>query len=648
MNILSVEIDNFLIIDHAKIDLHDRGLIRIAGTNDDDSTSNSNGSGKSTLIEAVYWSLFGDTLRSLKSADDVVNSNVGANCSVATMLEDSGKQIKVVRYRKHSKQKNNLYLYIDDVDSRGKDNRETQEFIEALIGVDKITFASSIVFGQGYSKNLRRFSELTDKEQKECLEKILELEVFQDAHADTKIAITNKNNELLAVDMKLEAFSLRLDRLLISIDEDIESRNDFSGDIAAKIDIAGGTLVSLGETIAEYEHNIGEYDLADLEDAGIRLESLRELKADVVVKKSNLQTKYFEKKTKLITIKNGVSKDIHIFLDRKDKLCKPSSDGEDCWYCGGMIIKKKILEKSDGLDFEIQDREKTLSQLEDGLSKLEIGYTKRKEKLAKESLAIEELISDVEAEIADVSVQQRELAVLETKLSALVEKKQVIEDSIAELECRVNPWDKILAKKKAEVETVESAVAEKKVSVAAYKEDLQYLEFWKKGFSRQGIRSFMLDRVIPFLNERVNKYLGILTDGGIQVEFNAVKKLASGEYRENFHVAVTNTRAAQTYEGNSGGEKRRIDLAVSLAINDLIAGRAGKRFNILLLDEVFENIDETGTYYVVKVLEELARSRSSVFVITHQDSLSDYFHNEIEVHRLDGKSTIRELSEGGN
>jgi len=90
-----------------------------------------------------------------------------------------------------------------------------------------------------------------------------------------------------------------------------------------------------------------------------------------------------------------------------------------------------------------------------------------------------------------------------------------------------------------------------------------------------------------------------------------------------------------------GGEKRRIDLAISLAINDFIASRSGKRFNILLLDEVFENIDETGVYYVVKVLEELAKNRSSVFVITHHDSLASYFSETIKLSRKDGVSYIQ-------
>ncbi|HAI43814.1 MAG TPA: hypothetical protein DCM40_39815, partial [Maribacter sp.] len=156
MEIQSVGIRNFLIIGEVDAILSGRGLTRIAGENLDDTTSSSNGSGKSCILEAVYWCLFGDTLRNIRSADGVVNNTVKKDCSVVVQMADGDTKYQVERYRKHTKKKNNLYLYINGVDSRGKDNRETQEFIESVIGMDKISFANSIIFGQGHSKNLKR------------------------------------------------------------------------------------------------------------------------------------------------------------------------------------------------------------------------------------------------------------------------------------------------------------------------------------------------------------------------------------------------------------------------------------------------------------------------------------------------------------
>ena len=113
MDINSVGIRNFLIISEVDAILSGRGLTRIAGENLDDTTSSSNGSGKSCILEAVYWCLFGDTLRSIKSADGVVNNNVKKDCSVIVQMTEGDVKYRVERYRKHSKKKNNLYLYIN-------------------------------------------------------------------------------------------------------------------------------------------------------------------------------------------------------------------------------------------------------------------------------------------------------------------------------------------------------------------------------------------------------------------------------------------------------------------------------------------------------------------------------------------------------
>ncbi len=640
MNILSVELDNFLIIQKAVVELNNRGLVHIVGINEDDSTSNSNGSGKSAIIEAVYWGLFGDTLRSLKSVDDVVNNNVGANCCVSVNLEDEGKQIKVTRYRKHTKHKNNLYLYIDEVDSRGKDNRETQEFIEALIGVDKTTFASSIVFGQGYSKNLRRFSELTDKEQKECLEKILELEIFQESFILVKKQILEKNTDLQLCQNDIQNLDTQTTKLQEEIEGIEESCSSHDKDIQTRVEALDESILEIEANIKLVECEIEECVVEGSEEVQEQLQALSEMLESNSQKLAKLQATYLEKRSKLTVIKNGIIRDVKSLQDRKDKLMDPDSEGEDCWYCGGLVLEKNITEKSDGFDFEIKDQQKTLADLDISFEKLENGYKKRQNKISEERGGIKELVAVAEETMSVCRESQRQIAVLEERKVSLEEKKKIKRSQIKEYQGRENPWGKILETKLKELSDLEGKVVEHKEKRDSIFEELKYLEFWKKGFSRQGIRSFMLDKVIPFLNKQANKYLGILTDGGIQIEFNAVKRLASGEYRENFHVAVNNVRAAQTYEGNSGGEKRRIDLAVSLAINDLIAGRSGKRFNILLLDEIFENLDEVGVHYAVKTLEEIAKKKSSVFIITHSEILADVFQNEIVVRRKDGLSTI--------
>ena len=60
---------------------------------------------------------------------------------------------------------------------------------------------------------------------------------------------------------------------------------------------------------------------------------------------------------------------------------------------------------------------------------------------------------------------------------------------------------------------------------------------------------------------------------------------------------------------------------------------------------MFEGVDADGLYYVIKVLEDIARRKSSVFVITHRDELKSYFSDEILMARREGLSYVEKFSE---
>ena len=641
MIIKSVEINNFLIVGHALVPLHNRGLVRICGDNNDDSTSSSNGSGKSTIIEAIYWALFGDTLRNLKSADSVVNNKVKADCSVVVELEENKKSYRVERYRKHSKKKNNLYLYINDVDSRGKDNRETQEYIEDILSMDKMSFANSIIFGQGYSKNLRRFSELTDKEQKECLESILDIEVFSLAHAEAtrEVKSLRVSKELQERERDMVLYTLEEEK--ITLKETQYNYNNFDVGKAKRI-----------------KENEGRYEeiLNDIKGLKAQLEALPEHRSDFEIKealkeyrielksyrtkKDKLKEKYDVSRNKILVTQNGIKKEISSFYTSLDKLSDGSDEGEECIYCGAFVSEERVLDKRSGIEFEIVDRERTVKSLEKNIGSLTAKYEEKTSEILEVISMIEELLSNLIEEQQSVLSLKLAQEKLEVKLEYTGTRASTYLEQIQRIEGEENPYRLLVDRLKISIKDKKKKVKAMEKVVSELEAETAYYEFWKEGFSREGIRSYLLDKVIPFLTDRANNYLNILTEGGIQVCFNARKQLASGEWRENFNVEVTNANAAETYEGNSGGERRRIDLAISLAINDFIASRNGKRFNILLLDEVFENIDETGVYFVVKVLEELEKNRSSVFVITHHDSLASYFNETIQLTRQDGLSYI--------
>ena len=59
----SIEIQNFMAIRTATVELDQQGLVLIKGDNQDNPNFQSNGAGKSTIVESLVYALFGRTIR---------------------------------------------------------------------------------------------------------------------------------------------------------------------------------------------------------------------------------------------------------------------------------------------------------------------------------------------------------------------------------------------------------------------------------------------------------------------------------------------------------------------------------------------------------------------------------------------------------
>jgi exonuclease SbcC len=94
----------------------------------------------------------------------------------------------------------------------------------------------------------------------------------------------------------------------------------------------------------------------------------------------------------------------------------------------------------------------------------------------------------------------------------------------------------------------------------------------------------------------------------------------------------------------SGGEEDVANLALRLAISQMIAERAGQPLSLLILDEIFGSLDEDRRTAVIDLLRSLADRFPQVILITHVDSVREGFDRVVRVG-LDvasGVSTVRD------
>lgn len=128
----------------------------------------------------------------------------------------------------------------------------------------------------------------------------------------------------------------------------------------------------------------------------------------------------------------------------------------------------------------------------------------------------------------------------------------------------------------------------------------------------RGARAGMLTKLLAGLEAAANGWLARLAGPGLRLELKPYSERKSGGVSDAIGVQVHGAGGGNGYKASSGGERRRIDLALLLAF----AGQG-----TLFLDEVMDALDEEGVDAVVEVLGELAKDRV-VVLITHNVALA--------------------------
>jgi DNA repair exonuclease SbcCD ATPase subunit len=131
-------------------------------------------------------------------------------------------------------------------------------------------------------------------------------------------------------------------------------------------------------------------------------------------------------------------------------------------------------------------------------------------------------------------------------------------------------------------------------------------------FGMKGFRAQVLGDALGGIELLANTWLSMLSGEASLVLVNDVKG--------NIAINVDGFAGGQGYKGASTGEKRRLDVALLLALSEVAAGAQGCAPGTLFLDEVFDGLDPRGREGVCSVLEALSADRGIV-VITHDTSL---------------------------
>jgi DNA repair exonuclease SbcCD ATPase subunit len=628
VKLLAVSGTNFGLFEEFNLSLESTGLVLLTGENRDTDGASSNGSGKTTLFKALTWCLYGETIDG-DGTDAVIRR--GAKETEVQVKIDGGDRVWTV-VRKRTKKSGTLDLLVDGVHVR-LTTKELETKIEKLVGLDFVAFKNTVLFGQNDSL---RFADVrtTDGARKEMLHRVLRTGIFRDAEKwardkarevedyakglEKKLAESRAKLEgidLGALELRASGWALSRDRrkqileeeattLLASVEKRKKLAEEKASEAKKEVDAAEKRLAKELEQEVEDEEKLEEL-----------FEKARRVESDA------------RSETTMSRLRSTSESDLLARLEKN----------EQCPICTSKMDEGDAKKHVD----EIRASATKWKKAHDAAEKKSNEAASALEKLEKRKAVAKGLRKVVALRREEVSEAKEVLRSAEKELTSVgeivakaLEKKKAAK-AVAE---EVNPFEASLEEARAKVEKLEETVGKiAKLSELKSKE-LAHYSYWVRGFGPQGLPSFVLDTVMPFLTERTNAYLEILADGDITMTFSSTSELKSGDVRDKIGISWMIEGVDDATP--SGGQRRKMEIATDLALMDLAETREGGGVDLLLMDEVLDGLDPEGRDRVIELLSVLRTKRSSIFAISHEPLISEVFERSLTVVKEGGVSSI--------
>lgn len=593
-------LENFLSFGYAEIDLNDRGYVLVNGINNNPTdNATSNGSGKSSIWEAISYALTGETIRGITK--NLVNIHTEGGMRVELSFSIDNTEYKICRYREHKEFKNDIKFFVNGVDNSGKGVRDTEKLIsEHLPDLTSSLIGSVIILGQGLPQ---RFSNNTPSGRKEVLEKLSKsdfmIEDIKKRISDRKTVLNknlreiedstlSKSSQLSVIEKQLSSYREQLNSL-----EDKASYVEKIKATQEKVTAVQLELDSLSNAISE-TRSLGD-NLTDQLNSQITLYN-----AEVQSRRTTLDE----------LIKNYQSQDLQLKADIRslqNEILRLKSVVDICPTC-----KQKLpdVHKVDTTEREAQletlreeesqvagclkEKEEELSNLlRDIKQKYEATQLDIKNQLNESKTTLNNLNKKREAYESEYRAQSTYLSNLQLSLQNVEQQKTSIESTIQELEKDIDRLNSEIGYNTVEKDDVKnrSEIVNKMLNIAT-----------------REFRGYLLTNVISYINKKAKDYSrDIFKTDKIELTLDG----------NNINISYDD----KMYENLSGGEQRKVDIICQLSLRDMLSQFSDFHSNVLILDEVFENLDYTGCQSVIDTISKKLTDVESLFIVTHRSDL---------------------------
>ena len=532
----------------------------------------SNGAGKSTLLDALCFVLFNKPFRKIIRRQ-LINSINERECLVEIKFYIGSVKYKVIRGIKP----NVFEIYRNgqllDQDAANKDYQAYLE--KSILKFNFKSFTQVVILG---SSTFVPFMQLTAPNRREVIEDLLDIQIFSRMNLLLKDRVKDIKDNQKECEHLMQIAEQQVAMQKNTIDNMEKMNDDYMKRLHDQFDENEKRIAELSAEVDSKKILIEEYGLKvnNMPDNQKLHEELRDMSAKI---KSNLK--------------------------RAEKEVAFYKNNDECPTCTQKLpakLKKKNVESAEervkkmtgGLDditVKINDCFQTIKQQNETCDKITtvqteiLGHQRETESLLIKS---KKILTDTEAEAPDVKKEK-------TKLSDFVKNQKKTAKDCAKVNHEAD-----------NLKTVSSLLRD------------------------GGIKSRIIAKFIPIINQRINKYLqsmDFFVNFTLDEEFNEIIK---SRFRDEF-----------SYASFSEGEKQKIDLSLLFTWRDIAKMKNSAATNLLILDEVFDSsLDSASTEELFKILRGLD-SKTNFFVISHKgDILLDKFDTTLRFEKVNDFSRV--------
>ncbi len=570
VNFKTLKVKNFLSVGEQPVEVNfTKGLNIITGINKDKSDRR-NGVGKSTLADAIYFAIFGNTLR------DIKKENIGNNVTQKqpevtiefTITSSTGAQdtYKITRFLNPSK----CYIYKNDTDITLDTINNTTKYISDLISATPELFQNCVIMTVN---NTTPFMAKKKIEKRKFIESILNLEVFSEM---LTVARSRYNEAQRDLDMECVRYEEVSNQIQTLEEQRIKQQNDNIDRIdkikerqqTNNIDIE--RLQQKAET--NFKKSIGEYS----EQSDKLKETLDECKS----KRDTANQKIIELK----------ANNTHL-QKTHDKI---QSSGSECPVCLQKISdhsKEKIT----------KERANLQSQISVNLTEIKSRYN---------DLKIADKIRDqLETKIDNIQNLINEQTIIVKEKSGILSKISNLQEWNTELDNELKGLETITKTHTVQLEELNNRLKDVQNTIDTHKKNINLIDIARFVVSEEGVKSYIVKRILQLLNNKLAYYLKKMDSNCVCI------------FNEYFEEQIIDEKGkVLSYFNFSGAEKKNIDLACLFAFMDIRRLQGDVAFNLNIYDELFDSsLDEKGVELVVNILQErVDKFNEAAIVISHR------------------------------